>query len=153
GEQAIAKMKVANKMKINLFASEADFPELVNPVQIEFDTKGRLWAAVWPTYPHWKPGEAMNDKLIILEDTQCTANADKLTLFADKLHCHTGFAFYNGGVIVAQAPDLMFLKDTTGSGKADVRQRILSGVDSADTHHTANSFVLDPGGALYFQEG
>jgi putative heme-binding domain-containing protein len=51
------------------------------------------------------------------------------------------------------APDLLFLKDTDGDDKADVRQRILHGLDSADTHHTANSFVLDPGGALYFQEG
>ncbi len=51
------------------------------------------------------------------------------------------------------APDLIFLKDTDGDDVADVRERILNGLDSADTHHTANSFVLDPGGALYFQEG
>ncbi|MBI3408497.1 MAG: HEAT repeat domain-containing protein [Planctomycetes bacterium] len=153
GDEAIKKMKVGQGLKINLFASEKEFPDLANPVQMQFDAKGRLWVAVWPSYPHWKPGEEMNDKLIILEDTNGTGKADKMTVFADKLHCPTGFEFYNGGVIVAQAPDLMFLKDTTGSGKADVRQRILSGIDSADTHHTANSFVLDPGGALYFQEG
>jgi putative heme-binding domain-containing protein len=153
GEEAIGKMSVARGMKVNLFASEKEFPELVNPVQMEFDTKGRLWAAVWPSYPHWKPGEPMNDKLIILEDTKGTGKADKLTVFADGLHCPTGFSFYNGGVLVAQAPGLVFLKDTTGNGKADVRLRVLEGLDSADTHHTANSFVFDPGGALYFQEG
>lgn len=153
GDEAIKKMNVGQGLKINLFASEKEFPELANPVQMQFDAKGRLWVAVWPSYPHWKPGEKMNDKLIVLEDTKGTGKADKMTVFADKLHCPTGFEFFNGGVIVAQAPDLMFLKDTTGSGEADVRQRILSGIDSADTHHTANSFVLDPGGALYFQEG
>ena len=47
----------------------------------------------------------------------------------------------------------MFLKDTDGDDKADVRVRVLDGLDSADTHHTSNSFQLDPGGALYFQEG
>jgi putative heme-binding domain-containing protein len=47
----------------------------------------------------------------------------------------------------------MFLKDTDGDGKADLRERVLSGLDSADSHHTSNSFALDPGGALYFQEG
>src|SRR5207302_468708 len=130
-----------------------EFPELAKPVQMAFDARGRLWVAAWPSYPHWKPGEEMNDKLLILEDTDGDGKADKCTVFADKLHCPTGFEFYNGGILVAQAPDLVFLKDTDGDDKADVRQRVLSGLDSADTHHTANSFVLDPGGALYFQEG
>src|SRR5688572_31628491 len=52
-----------------LFADEKQFPELVNPHQMAFDTKGRLWVAAWPSYPHWKPKDAMSDKLIILEDT------------------------------------------------------------------------------------
>jgi putative heme-binding domain-containing protein len=153
GEEAIKKMTVAKGMKVNLFASEAEFPELAKPVQMQFDTKGRLWVAVFPSYPHWKPKDEMNDKILILEDTKGTGRADKCTVFADHLNCPTGFECYNGGVLVAQAPDLVFLKDTKGSGKADLRVRVLSGLDSADTHHTANSFALDPGGALYFQEG
>jgi putative heme-binding domain-containing protein len=153
GEEAISKMTVAKGLKVNLFASEREFPELSKPVQMTFDPKGRLWVAAWPSYPHWKPKEEMNDKLLIFEDTDGDGRADKMTVFADKLHCPTGFELYAGGVIVAQAPDLMFLRDTDGDGKADLRERILSGVDSADTHHTANSFALDPGGALYFQEG
>jgi putative heme-binding domain-containing protein len=153
GEEAIKQMTVAQGMKVTLFASEKEFPELAKPVQMQFDARGRLWVAVWPSYPHWKPKEEMNDKILILEDTKGTGKADKCTVFADKLHCPTGFEFYNGGVLVAQAPDLMFLKDQGGTGKADLRVRVLSGIDSADTHHTANSFALDPGGALYFQEG
>ncbi len=166
GEEAIGRMTVHKGMKVNLFASESTFQEMVNPVQMSFDTKGRLWVAVWPTYPHWTPspsplpqgGEGrvrgeMNDKLLIFEDTDGDGKADQCKVFADGLHCPTGFEFYNGGVLIAHAPDLMFLKDTDGDDKADVRQRVLSGLCSADTHHTANSFVLDPGGALYFQEG
>jgi putative heme-binding domain-containing protein len=153
GEDAIKKMTVAKGMRVNLFASEKEFPELAKPVQMAFDTKGRLWVAAFPSYPHWKPGEELNDKLLILEDTDGDGRADKCTVFADHLNCPTGFEFYNGGVLVAQAPGLLFLKDTKGDGKADVRVRVLEGLDSADTHHTANSFALDPGGALYFQEG
>jgi putative heme-binding domain-containing protein len=153
GEEEIATMTVAKGMKVTLFASEKEFPGLAKPVQMAFDARGRLWVAAWPTYPHWKPKEEMNDKLLILEDTDGDGKADKCTVFADHLHCPTGFEFYNGGVLIAQAPDLLFLKDTDGDGKADVRIRMLSGLDSADTHHTSNSFALDPGGALYFQEG
>ena len=119
-------MTVGKDLKVNLFASEKEFPELAKPVQMSFDTKGRLWVAVWPTYPHWKPKEEMNDKLLILEDTDGDGKADKRTVFADDLHCPTGFEFWNGGVLVAQAPDLMFLKDTDGDDKADVRERVLA---------------------------
>jgi putative heme-binding domain-containing protein len=153
GAKAIELMTVGQGLQVNLFASEKEFPDLVNPVQMEFDPQGRLWVAVWPTYPHWKPKEEMNDKLLVFEDTDGDGKADKVTVFADHLHCPTGFTFYNGGVLVAQAPDILFLKDTDGDGKADLRIRMLNGIDSADTHHTANSFVFGPGGDLFFQEG
>lgn len=153
GEEAIEKMTLGTGMKVNLFASEEQFPELVNPVQMAFDPKGRLWVAAWRTYPHWKPKEPMDDKLLILEDTNGDGRADVCKTFADDIHNPTGFEFWNGGVLVAQAPDLLFLKDTDGDDVADVRQRVLHGLDSADTHHTASSFTFDPGGALYFQEG
>jgi putative heme-binding domain-containing protein len=153
GEAAIALMTPGKGLKVNLFADEKQFPELINPVQMSFDTKGRLWVATWPTYPHWKPKEAMNDSLLILEDTDGDGRADKSKAFASDLHNPTGFEFWGGGVIVAMAPDVLFLKDTDGDDVADVRVRLIDGIDSADTHHTASSFSLDPGGALYFQEG
>lgn len=153
GQDAIAKMKVPADFQVSLFADETMFPELANPVQMAFDTKGRLFVAAWPSYPHWKPKDEMNDKLLILEDTNNDGKADKLKVFADKLHNPTGFEFWNGGVLLAQAPNLVFLKDTNGDDVADVRQIVMTGVDTADTHHTINSFVIDPGGSLYMQEG
>ena len=152
-EAAIEKMTLAQGMQVNLFASEEQFPELANPVQMSFDTRGRLWVTVMPSYPHWKPNEEMNDKVLILEDTDGDGRADVCKVFADKLHVPTGLEFYHGGLLVGQQPDLMFLQDTDGDDVADLRQRVLHGIDSADTHHALNSFVLDPGGALYFQEG
>jgi len=95
----------------------------------------------------------MRDKLLVLEDKDGDGRADTCTAFADDLRNPTGFEFWNGGVIVAQAPELWFLKDTDGDGRWDLRERLLQGLSTADTHHTANSFVFGPDGALYFQEG
>ncbi|HMO91741.1 MAG TPA: GDSL-type esterase/lipase family protein [Pirellulaceae bacterium] len=153
GEEAIEKMEVHPGLQVNLFACEQQFPELASPVQMAFDTRGRLWVAVWPSYPHWKPKDEMNDKLLIFSDTSGDGRADSMQVFADGLHNPSGFEFWNGGVLVAQQPDIWFLKDTTGDDVADLRVRVLHGIDSADTHHAANSFVLGPDGGLYFQEG
>ena len=153
GEEAIKEMTVHDGMKINLFADEEMFPELINPVQSSVDADGRLWVAVWPTYPHWHPNEEFKDAIIILDDTDGDGKADKCITFADKLHNPTGFEFWGGGVLVGQAPDIMFLKDTDGDDVADVRERIMHGIDSADTHHTANAFVIGPDGWLCYQSG
>jgi putative heme-binding domain-containing protein len=153
GEEAIEMMTMHSGMEIGLFASEEQFPELVNPVQSAVDTDGRLWVAAWPTYPHWNPRGEMNDKLLILPDDNGDGKADRCITFADGLHNPTGFEFWNGGVLVAMAPDIFFLKDTDGDDKADIRERIFHGLDSADTHHTANGFVMGPAGRFYFSRG
>jgi len=153
GDEAIQKMTIGKGLKVELFASEKEFPELVNPVQMAFDTKGRLWVAAWKNYPHWQPKSSRDDKLLILEDTNGDGKADKRTVFAGDLNNPTGFEFYNNGVIVAQSPNVVFLKDTNGDDKYDTQELLLHGFDSADTHHTINSFTFDPGGALYMQEG
>jgi putative heme-binding domain-containing protein len=153
GVDAAKQMKVLDGFSVNLFASEEMFPELINPVQMSFDSKGRLWVAAWESYPHWKPTEKMNDKLLILEDTDNDGVADSCKVFADGLHNPTGFEFHSGGVVVAMAPEILFLKDTDGDDKADQRTMVLHGFDTADTHHAANSFAFGPGGGIHFQEG
>jgi glucose/arabinose dehydrogenase len=153
GDEAVKQMTIGAGLKVELFASEKEFPELVKPVQMAFDTRGRLWVASWKNYPHWQPKTPMDDKLLILEDTNGDGKADKRTAFAGDLNNPTGFEFYDGGVIVAQQPNLVFLKDTNGDDRYDVREILLHGFDSADTHHAINSFTFDPGGALYMQEG
>ncbi len=152
-DESVTKMTIGKGLKVELFASEKEFPELVKPVQMAFDTRGRLWVAVWKNYPHWQPKTPMDDKLLILEDTDGDGKADKRTVFAGDLNNPTGFEFYNGGVILAQAPNVVFLKDTNGDDHYDTKQIILGGLDTADTHHAINSFTFDPGGALYMREG
>ena len=152
GEAAIKKMRLARGMRANLFASEERFPELVNPVQLGVDTRGRLWAATWGTYPKWEPTGKMNDRLLILPDENRDGVADTAITFA-YVQNPTGFEFWNGGVIVASQPDFIFLKDTDGDDVADVRFRIAGAFGSADTHHAANNFVYGPDGFLYYQEG
>jgi len=150
--ETASQLQLAKGLKINVFASEEMFPEMANPVQTAVDTKGRLWAATWPTYPKWEPLKKMNDRLLILPDEDGDGVADKAITFA-KVHNPTGFEFWNGGVIVASVPDILFLKDTDGDDVADVRIRIFHGLDSADTHHSANAFVYGPGGNFYYQRG
>ena len=153
GEETIQHLKLAPGCKIELVASEETFPELVNPVQMNFDTKGRLWIAAWPSYPETTPTTKVFDKLLVIDLDPKTGKAAKITTFADGLNCPTGFQFYRDGVLLMQAPDLWFLRDTDGDGKADFRERVLHGLDSADSHHTTNSICLEPGGAVYLSDG
>lgn len=153
GEDMIKEMTVPKGVKVNLFASEEQFPELIKPVQMAWDTKGRLWVAAWPTYPGRTPWDKKGDSLIVLEDTNADGRADKCTTFMDGLNCPTGFQFFKDGVLVMQAPDLWFVRDTNGDGKADWKERVLMGLDAADSHHQTNSMALDPSGAVYLNDG
>ena len=153
GEAAIAQMQVHKGMEVNLFASEERFPRLVNPVQMAVDTDSRLWVSVWPSYPHWNPVEPREDALLIFPDEDRDGKADECIVFADELNSITGFEFWNGGVLVAAPPEIWFLKDTDGDNKADTKIRMLQGVSSADTHHSANAMVVGPDGWLYWSRG
>jgi putative membrane-bound dehydrogenase-like protein len=154
GEDALAKLKVAPGYKIELFASEKEFTDVANPVQLSFDNKGRLWLATMPTYPHWKPGDKKpNDKIIILEDTNQDGKADKQTVFADGLHLPLGFELAPEGVYLSQGTNFYLLRDTDGDDKADTKEILLSGFDDHDTHHAHHAYTVDPSGAIYMGEG
>ncbi len=154
GEDALSTIKTPEGYQVELFASEKEFPDLANPVQLSFDNKGRLWVAVMPTYPHYKPGDPKpNDKLLILEDTDGDNKADKQTVFADNLHIPVGFEFAPEGVYISQGTNFKLYSDTDGDDKADKVEIILSGFDDHDTHHVISAFCADPSGALFMGEG
>ncbi|MFO0816439.1 MAG: PVC-type heme-binding CxxCH protein [Pirellulales bacterium] len=153
GKEAINQMKIAEGMQVNLFASEEMFPEIVNPVQMAVDTDGRLFVSVWPSYPHWNPREPRRDKIVCLPDDNGDGVADRCVTFADELNSVTGFEFWGGGMLVAALPEIWFLKDTDGDEKADLKIRMLQGVCSADSHHSANAMLIGPDGWLYWSRG
>jgi putative heme-binding domain-containing protein len=153
-QQLIEQTTVPKGFQIQAFADETMFPELAKPVQLNFDNKGRLWVACMPTYPQWKPGDAPpDDRLIILEDSDNDGKADACKVFYDKLHCPTGFEFWNGGVLVVDQPRMLFLKDTDGDDKADLVVQLMDGWASDDTHHTCGAFEWSHGGKLHMLEG
>jgi len=152
GVAGISKMTIADGFEVNLFADESRFPELVNPVQMQVDGKGRVWAAAWQTYPKWEPLKEMGDRILIFPDEDRDGVADKAITFA-YVHNPIAFEFWNGGVIVASQPEILFLKDTDGDDVADERIVILQGTGSSDTHHSANNFIYGPDGAIYWQSG
>lgn len=154
GEEALGALRTAPGYKAELFASEEDFPELANPVQMSFDGKGRLWVAVMPSYPHYKPGDDKpNDKLLILEDRNGDGKADHLTVFADSLHLPIGFTLAPEGVFLSQGTNMVLLKDLDGDDRADTSIILLSGFDDHDTHHAHSAYTTDPSGAIYMGEG
>lgn len=154
GEEALKTLTVPEGYKVELFASEKEFPHLANPMQMSFDDKGRLWVATMPTYPHYRPGDALpDDKILIYEDTNGDGKADKETVFADKLHLPIGFEFAPEGVYLSQEPNFVLLRDTDGDDKADTKEILLGGFDTHDTHHAISAFTADPSGAIVMCEG
>ncbi len=140
------------RFEVNLFAGEEEFPDIANPIQMRWDSRGRLWVSCSTTYPHVYPGNQPNDKLVILEDTDGDGKADKSTVFADDLHIPLSFEFGDGGVYVSEQPALTFLKDTDGDDRADIHRTVLSGFGTEDSHHALHDFAWTPDGDLIFRE-
>jgi len=154
GEESIKAMKVAPGYEVQLVASEEQFPEIANPVQINFDGKGRLWVSSMPTYPQWVPGQPKpSDKIVILEDTNGDGRADKSKIFTQDLHVPVGFEFFDGGVLVVSQPTIMFMKDTDGDDVADVKYQFMDGFATDDTHHAISAWEYGHGGLIYMMEG
>ncbi len=150
-EDARKKFTLPEGFEMRLFACE---PEIVNPVAMTWDERGRLWVVELYEYPLGaKPGEKGRDRIKILEDTDADGKADKVTVFAEGFSLATGLALGNGGVILGQAPELLFLEDTNGDDKADKRTVLKTGFGLDDRHELLNGFVWGPDGWLYMTHG
>ena len=137
--------------EIRLFAAE---PDVVNPVAMTWDDRGRLWVLELYEYPLGAPtGQKPRDRIIILEDTDGDGRADKRTVFADGLNLATGLALGYGGVFVGQAPHLLFLEDVNGDDTVDRRTILKSGFGLDDRHELLNGFTWGPDGWLYMTQG
>ncbi|TVQ01346.1 MAG: L-sorbosone dehydrogenase [Planctomycetaceae bacterium] len=146
----MAAMKVADEAVVNLFAAD---PDIRKPIQINFDSRGRLWVASSEVYPQIKPGEIANDKILVLEDTTGDGVCDVSTVFADGLLIPTGVVpDEQGGAYVAASTELLHFADTDGDGVADQRRVVLSGFGTEDTHHLIHTLRWGPDGCLYFNQ-
>ncbi|WP_079716363.1 PVC-type heme-binding CxxCH protein [Parapedobacter luteus] len=132
-EESKKLIQVPVGFELKLFAAE---PDIVNPIAMSWDEKGRLWIIETVDYPNnfvELKGEA-NDRIKICEDTDGDGIADKFTVFADGLNIATSLTFANDGVIVAMAPHFIFMKDTDGDDVVDLRDTIMTGWNKNDTH-------------------
>ncbi|QIF01586.1 PVC-type heme-binding CxxCH protein [Roseimicrobium sp. ORNL1] len=134
---SMQRTQVPADMELQLFASE---PDIAKPIAMAWDERGRCWIAETRDYPHGhvENGEG-HDSIKICEDTDGDGRADKFTVFADKLNLPTSLVFANGGLIITQPPRLIFLKDTNGDDKADVREVLMDAWGVRDTHAQASS--------------
>ncbi len=148
-EDAQAKMTVPEGFRVELVASE---PDLINPVAMCFDERGRIWVTESVEYPRRSAGEGQ-DRVKVFEDTTGDGQADKMTVFAEGLNIPSGIAVGHGGVWVANAPDILFMQDTTGDGKADNIEVVVTGFGRTDTHELPNSLTWGPDGWLYGLNG
>ncbi len=144
---SMERTQVAADLRLELFASE---PDIMKPIAFTWDERGRLWVVETQDYPHGvSPDGVGHDDIKICEDTDGDGKADKFTIFADKLNLPTSLVLVNGGVIVAQPPQLLFLKDTDGDGKADKREVLVDGFGIKDTHAQASNLHYGMDGWIY----
>jgi putative membrane-bound dehydrogenase-like protein len=148
-EEAVAKMTVPEGFSVEIVAAE---PDVVNPVAMFIDEKGRFWITESFEYPRREPGPG-KDRIKVIEDTDGDGKVDKVTVFAEGLNIPSGIAVGYGGVWVANSPDILFLQDTDGDLKADKTEVVVTGFGRTDTHELPNSFTWGPDGWLYGLNG
>jgi putative heme-binding domain-containing protein len=148
-DEAVEAMTVPEGFVVELVASE---PDIINPIAMAFDDRGRAWITESQEYPRKDAGRG-RDRVKILEDTDGDGKADRFTVFIDGLNIPTGIAVGYGGVWVLNAPDLLFLRDTDGDGKADKTAVVVTGFGRADTHELPSTLTWGPDGWLYGLNG
>jgi len=170
---SLATLKVHPDFTVGLVAAE---PLISKPLNIDWDERGRLWVVESVEYPEGRRGggpESMysnwqretnlpkppavdrpgHDKVSWLEDTNGDGVMDRKHVFAEDLDLATSFCFYQDGVIVAQPPEILFLRDTDKDGKADKREVLYKGLGTFDTHSVLNNLRWGLDGWVYGTHG
>ncbi len=145
--EAAAHMTVPAGFAVDLIAGE---PDVVQPIAMCFDARGRIWVAEGMTYPIRAAEGEGKDHILIFEDADGDGSFETRKVFAEGLNLVSGLETGFGGVFVGAAPYMMFLADKDGDDKADGPPEILlDGFGYEDTHETLNSFTWGPDGWLY----
>src|ERR1044071_5745996 len=146
-QEALSRMTVPEGFAVELVASE---PDIVNPIAMTFDDRGRIWITESIEYPRKEAGVG-RDRVKVLEDTDGDGTMDKVTVFAEGLNIPTGVATGYGGVWVLNAPDLLFMREK--DGKEVSREVVVTGFGRTDSHELPNSLTWGPDGWLYGLNG
>jgi putative membrane-bound dehydrogenase-like protein len=134
-EDALTTIQVAEGFRVELVASE---PLVADPVAMEIDEAGRMYVVEMHGYPLDKGGSG---KIKLLTDTDGDGKPDKSTVFAEGLTLPNGIMRWKNGVIVTDAPDVLYLEDQNNDGRADVRKVLLTGFALSNPQHNLNTPV------------
>jgi len=141
--------EVAEGFEVTLYAKD---PLLAKPIQMTWDTAGRLLVAVSQSYPQVEPGTEFNDMILGIIDADGDGTADMSHVVADRLQIPTGVLGGNGGIYVAHGTELLHLRDTNRDGFVDERRPVLSAFGTEDTHHLLHSLQWGPDGQMYLNQ-
>ncbi|HVR83109.1 MAG TPA: PVC-type heme-binding CxxCH protein, partial [Planctomycetota bacterium] len=141
-EEALVEFKVRPGLRVELVAAE---PEIQSPVAAAFDEKGRLFVVEMLDYPLPDKSKPPQGRIKMLQDKDGDGRFRTATVFAEGLLMAQGVTPWNGGILVTQAPNILFLKDTNGDGKADVRETLYSGfaVENPQLRVSFPTFAMD----------
>jgi putative membrane-bound dehydrogenase-like protein len=133
-----ATFRVAPGFTVELVAAE---PDVVDPVAMCFDERGRLFVAEMRGYPNGGVGTGTETRgrIRCLTDADGDGRFETATTFADGLRFPMGLQPYKGGLIVAVAPDLVYLEDANGDGRADKSAVLYTGFNLANIQQMVNS--------------
>ena len=131
--ESLQMMTLRPRFSVKPFAME---PSIGNIIDFTWDARGRMWAVETNDYPNTVLPDSVpgHDRILIIEDNDHDGLADKVKVFATGLNLATSIALANGGVVVAQAPHMLFYKDTNGDDKSDSRTILFTGFPRNDTH-------------------
>jgi putative membrane-bound dehydrogenase-like protein len=130
---ALKTFRLADSFQIELFAAE---PLIADPVAMEVDEYGRTYVVEMPGYPLDVGGSG---RVMLLRDSDGNGTPDRSTAFAEGLRLPTGIMRWKKGVIVTDSPDVVYLEDSDGDGRADIKRVMLTGFALTNPQHTTNS--------------
>lgn len=132
-QQSLPPFQLEEGFEIELIAAE---PLVADPVAMEVDERGHLYVVEMPGYPL---DVSKTGKIKRLKDTDGDGFPDESVIFAEDLTLPTGIMRWKHGFLVTDAPDVLFLADTTGDDIADVREVVLTGFALSNPQHNMNT--------------
>jgi putative membrane-bound dehydrogenase-like protein len=146
---AAQEMTLPEGFKATLFAGE---PDVVQPIAMTFDDRGRLWVVECLSYPDWQtePHAAGHDRVVIFDDRNGDGHFDERKVFWDKGVNLSGIELGYGGVWLCSTPNLVFVPDSDLDDVPDGPPKVmLDGWDLKAKHNVFNGLAWGPDGWLY----